>query len=334
MGVYIIAEAGVNHNGDLMLAKKLVDMAKDAGADAIKFQTFKAEESTGSYAVKAAYQQSNDPTQESQLDMIRRLELPFEQFREIQAYCKEKGITFISTPDGSESLQFLVSLGVPFIKIGSTEVTNLPFLREIADTHLPMILSTGMSTLGEVERAVQTIRARSDARFGLMHCTTDYPTRVEEVNLRAMLSMRDAFHIEVGLSDHTLGCEAAIAATALGAVFIEKHITLDRNMPGPDHAASMPPEEFRAYVRSIRATESLLGDGIKRPTQHELEIMPQVRRSLLAATDLPAGTVLTPEAMVCKRPGTGIAPEYADIVTGRILKRALAKEEPIHWEDI
>ena len=334
MGVYIIAEAGVNHNGRLELAMQMVDMAKECGADAIKFQTFKAEESTSSYAEKAEYQKCNDGTAESQLEMLRKLELPFEYFSLLKEYCQKKEIDFISTPDGSESLNYLIDIGVPLIKIGSTEVTNSIFLSEIARTMKPIILSTGMSTLGEVEKAVEIIRLNGNNNITLMHCTTDYPTQIEEVNLNAMLTLKNAFKVNVGYSDHTLGVEAAIAATTLGAVCIEKHITLDRNMKGPDHRASMPPNEFKTYIQHIRNTEKLLGDGRKKPTAHEKEIMSQVRRSILTSRPLKKDTVLTQEMLCYKRPGNGIAPQYTDILIGRKLKRDLDKEELITWEDV
>ena len=334
MGVYVIAEAGVNHNGDIGLAKRLIDIAFECGADAIKFQTFKAEESTGLTAHKAEYQNKNVPTIESQLDMIRKLELPFSDFKILKDYCAQKPIDFISTPDGTQSLKCLLELDVPLIKIGSTEVTNYPFLKEIAFSEKPIILSTGMSTLGDVEKAINVFTSVSNANIQLMHCTTDYPTCIEDVNLRAMVTLREAFHLPVGYSDHTLGYEAAVAAVAMGAVCIEKHITIDRNMQGPDHKASMPPEEFKEYVQKIRNTEILLGDGKKKPTKSEMRIMKQVRRSVLAVRDLPAGTILTKEMLCYKRPGTGIAPEYADVLVGRALKRNVGKEEPIMWEDI
>ena len=331
---YIIAEAGVNHNGDLRLAKQLVDMAKDAGADAVKFQTFKAEESTGMHAEKASYQKNNDLMQETQLEMIRKRELPFENFAELQNYCNEKGIDFISTPDGTESLQYLVRLDVPLIKIGSTEITNEPFIMEIAKTGKPLILSTGMSTLGEVEKALDIIYETGNQNVTLMHCTTDYPTAIENVNMNAMRTLKHAFHVPVGYSDHTLGFDAAVAAVAMGAVVIEKHITLDRDLPGPDHKASMPPEEFCEYVQHIRNAERLLGDGRKKPTEHERDIMNQVRRSILARQSLKKGTILSKEMFCYKRPGDGIWPEYADILAGRKLKRELAEEEKILWDDI
>lgn len=334
MRTYIIAEAGVNHNGDIELAKKLIDMAKKAGADAVKFQTFKAEESTGRSAEKATYQRKNSPIQESQLDMIRKLELPFKDFAYLQKYCHNHGIEFISTPDGKESLQYLIQLDVPFIKVGSTEVTNHPYLHEIGKTGKPIILSTGMSTLGEVEKALDTIYETGNKKLTLMHCTTDYPTSIENVNMNAMLTLKNAFHVPVGYSDHTIGYEAAVAAVTMGAVYIEKHITLDKNLPGPDHKASMEPKEFCEYIQHIRNTEILLGNGRKVPTEHEKEIMSQVRRSILAKFDLKKGTILNKDMFCYKRPGDGIPPEYADILEGRELKRDLVKEEKILWQDV
>lgn len=334
MSVFIIAEAGVNHNGDFNLAKKLVDMAVECGADAIKFQTFKAEESTGAYAEKAEYQMENMPIQESQLEMIKKLELPFEQFREIQSYCKEKGILFISTPDGTESLNFLVSLNVPIIKIGSTEVSNVEYLKEIGATGKEIILSTGMSELGEVEKAINILKSTGNNNIKIMQCTTDYPTAIEDVNLRAMVTMREAFKVPVGLSDHTLSNEAAIAAVALGAEFIEKHITLDKEMEGPDHKASMGPKEFKEYVMAIRNTEKLLGDGIKRPTKREILIMKDVRRSIVAKTELKKGTILEKDMLAYKRPGNGIKPELADVIIGRALNKDIKMDQLIMWEDL
>ena len=334
MSVYVIAEAGVNHNGNIEIAKMLVDMAYECGADAIKFQTFKAGESTGRTAEKADYQKINDATQESQYDMLKKLELPFEDFEILQAYCQKKGIDFISTPDGTESLNYLLKLNVPLIKIGSTEVTNLEFLKSVASTQKAIILSTGMSTLGEVEKAVQVIHETGNEKLQLMHCTTDYPTDIQDVNLRAMMTLREAFHVPVGYSDHTMGFEAAIAAVSLGAVCIEKHITLDRAMQGPDHKASMPPNEFREFVCHIRNTEALLGDGVKKPTVHEQKIMKQARRSILAAVPLNRGTIITPEMLCFKRPGTGIEPELAYILVGRAVKRDIAQEEVIKWDDV
>ena len=334
MGVYIIAEVGVNHNGNIELAKRLIDVAKNAGADAVKFQTFKAEESTSLQAEKAEYQKKNDPTEESQLDMIRKLELPFGDFSILKDYCEQKEIDFISTPDGTESLSCLMGLNVPLLKIGSTEVTNYSFLKEIGETGKPIILSTGMSTLGEVEKALEVLYSTGNDKVSLMHCTTDYPTMLEDVNLRAMITLRNAFQVPVGYSDHTLGYDAAVAATTLGATCIEKHITLNRNMPGPDHKASTPPCEFEEYVKHIRNTEILLGSYIKKPTRKEVLIMEQVRRSILAKHDLKKGTILDKSMFCYKRPGNGIWPEYAEILVGMELKRDLQKEEMITWQDV
>ncbi|AOR23421.1 N-acetylneuraminate synthase [Clostridium taeniosporum] len=334
MGVFIIAEAGVNHNGDINLAKKLVDMAKECGADAVKFQTFKAEESTGLFAEKAKYQKENDKTEESQLEMIKKLELPFENFKEIKEYCDEKKIIFLSTPDGKESLNYLVKLNVEFIKVGSSEITNIGFLKAIGDTGKPIILSTGMSTLGEVEKAISTIYSTGNKNVRLMHCTSDYPTKVEDVNLKSMITLKNAFKVPVGLSDHTLGFESAIAATTLGAEFIEKHITLDKKMKGPDHKASMEFSEFKNYITHIRNTEKLLGDGIKKPTEKEKIIMKDARRSILASRNLKKGTIIKEDMFTFKRPGYGIKPELSYILVGRKLKRDLLKDEVIMWEDV
>jgi N,N'-diacetyllegionaminate synthase len=334
MSVFISAEAGVNHNGSIEIAKKLVDMAVECGADAIKFQTFKAEECVGAYADKAEYQMENMPVKESQLDMVRKLELPFEEFRVLQSYCEEKGILFISTPDGTESLNFLVSLGVPIIKIGSTEVSNVEYLKEIGNTGKEIILSTGMSTLGEVEQAINILKSTGNKNIKIMHCTTDYPTAEEDVNVRAMVTMREAFKVPVGLSDHTVGNEAAVVAVALGAEFVEKHITLDNKMDGPDHKASMEPIEFKSYITAIRNAEKVLGDGIKRPTAREVLIMKDVRRSIVAKIDLAKGTVIEKTMLAYKRPGSGIKPELSDVVAGRILKRDIHADELIMWEDL
>jgi len=329
---YIIAEAGVNHNGDIRLAKQLIDVAAESGADAIKFQTFKAHEATGIYADKAEYQKNGDS--ESQLEMIKKLELSFESFGELKDYAENRNLDFISTPDGTESLKCLLDIDVQIIKIGSTEVTNLPFLKEIGSTGKPIILSTGMSTMGEVEQALDAIYSTGNNNVTLLHCTTSYPTPIKDVNLRTMITLRDAFKTPVGLSDHTTSCEAAIAAVSLGAKYIEKHITLDHSLPGPDHKASMDPIEFKEYVRSIRNTELLLGNGIKKPTEAECEIMKAVRRSILAKDDIPADAIIERDMLCYKRPGDGIKPEYADILIGMRTRRSIKKEEKILWDDV
>jgi len=334
MGVYIIAEAGVNHNGDINIAKRLIDTAVDAGVDAVKFQTFKTEKIVGKFANKATYQIENTGEEESQFEMVKKLELSYEAFRELKEYCDKKGITFISTPDESDSLDFLAELGVPLIKIGSTEVTNLKFLKQIARKQLPIILSTGMSTLGEVENALKAIYCEGNHNITIMHVTTDYPTMPEDVNLRAMITMRDAFKVPVGYSDHTLGNEAAVAAVALGAVTIEKHFTLDKNMEGPDHKASLNPEELNIFVKAVRDAEKMLGDGIKNPTKREESIMEAARRSIVAARDLKEGTILDESMLEFKRPGNGLKPELISFIIGRKLKRSLMEDELITLDDI
>jgi N-acetylneuraminate synthase/N,N'-diacetyllegionaminate synthase len=331
---FVIAEAGVNHNGSLDTAKKLVDMASECGADAVKFQTFKGYECAGEFADKAQYQKENMQSDESQLKMLNNLEMPFECFSKIKEHCSRKGIVFISTPDGIESLSFLLAIDVPSIKIASTEVTNPEFLREIGKTGKPIILSTGMSTLGEIEKALESIYATGNRNVKLLHCTTDYPTRLEDVNLKAMVTMKEAFKIPVGFSDHSLGFEAAIAAVAMGAEIIEKHITLDKNMEGPDHKASMSPKEFKEYVASIRNTEKLLGDGIKRPSEREKVIMRDVRRSIVAGRNLEKNTILEEHMLAYKRPALGISPEFSYVIVGRKIKRNMLKDEPITWKDI
>lgn len=334
MSVYIIAEAGVNHNGDINIAKKLIAEAKEAGVDAVKFQTFKTEKIIGKFANKAKYQVENTGEEESQFEMVKKLELSYEAFRELECYCKEKEITFISTPDETDSLDFLVDIKVPLIKVGSTEVTNLKFLKQIARKQLPVILSTGMSTLGEVEEALKAIYSEGNYKVTIMHATTDYPTAPEDVNLRAMVTMREAFKVPVGYSDHTQGNEAAVAAVALGAVVLEKHFTLDKNMEGPDHKASLNPEELKSFVKAVRDAEKLLGDGIKKPTKREESIMEAARRSIVAARDLAEGTILEEDMLEFKRPGTGLKPEFISFVIGRKLKRSMMEDELITLDDI
>lgn len=334
MSVYVIAEAGVNHNGDIEIAKKLVDMAKECGANAIKFQTFKAEECSSFSAKKSQYQIENTCIGESQFDMLKKLELPFERFRELKQYCSDKNIDFISTPDGIESLNFLLELDVKIIKVGSTEVTNPEFLKQIASSGKSIILSTGMSYLDEVENALNMIKSTGNEDILVMQCTTDYPTDIKDVNLKAMITMKENFDVEVGLSDHTLGFESAISAVALGAKVIEKHITLDKNMDGPDHKASMEPDDFKKYVQYIRNTELLLGDGIKKPTEREKIIMKDIRRSIVASRNLKKGSVITKEDVCYKRPGTGIKPEMVDSIIGKVITKDILEDELILWNDI
>jgi N-acetylneuraminate synthase len=320
--VFIIAEAGVNHNGDINLAYKLIDAALNAGADAVKFQTFKAEKLISKNAERAKYQAENMPkVQETQLDMIKKLELNFDAFIKLKDYCDKVDIQFLTTPFDFESADFIDDL-VEIYKIGSGEITNLPFLEHIAKKNKPIILSTGMSDLGEVEKAVDTILA-NQAEFNtnfpvlsLLHCTTNYPCPYEEVNLNAMLTIKEAFKLPVGYSDHTLGIEVPIAATSLGATIIEKHFTLDRNMEGPDHKASLEPAELKKMVNSIRNIQKALGDGIKKPNKSEIEIMKVARKSIVASRNIQKGEILTKDNIAIKRPGNGISPARWQEVLG------------------
>ena len=315
--VFIIAEAGVNHNGSLELAKQLVDKAVEAGADAVKFQTFKAEKVVSSDAPKAAYQKSTTDPAESQLEMIRRLELPYEAFGELKTYCDRCGIMFMSTPFDDDSVDFLDSIGVPVFKIPSGEVVNHPFLEYVARKGRPLIMSTGMSYLSEVDEAVRVIDNTGNDQLVVLHCVSNYPADSADVNLRAMQTMATAFQVPVGYSDHTLGIEIPLAAVALGACVIEKHFTLDRGLPGPDHRASLEPAELKAMVQGIRKVEQALGDGRKAPALSEEDTRRVARRSLVAAHDILAGTVLTEEAIAIMRPGTGLPPALRQYVAGR-----------------
>ena len=331
--VFIIAEAGVNHNGDIRLAYKLVDAAKEAGAGAVKFQTFKAENVVSKIAEKAEYQKETTNSEQSQYEMIKKLELSFEDFVKIKDYCDKKGVIFLSTPFDYESVDFLEGL-VPLYKVGSGEITNLPFLEYIAQKGKPIILSTGMSTLGEVEEAVKIItNVNPSLPLVLLHCVSNYPAKYEDINLKAMLTLKEAFKLPVGYSDHTLGIEIAIAAVALGAKVIEKHFTLDRGLPGPDHMASLEPDELKKMVKSIRNVEKALGIGIKKPAQSELEVIKAARRSLVAARDIRAGEVVKESDMLIKRPGTGILPKFKEMIIGMRLTKDVKKDNPFDWED-
>lgn len=329
---YFIAEAGVNHNGDMALARQLIDAAAAAGADAVKFQTFKAEKLVTATAPKAAYQQQNMGGSESQFEMLKRLELLPDMHQELQHYCAAQGIAFLSTPFDEDSADFLESLGVAAFKIPSGELTNLPFLQHLARKGLPMIVSTGMSYLSEVEAALHSIQAAGDPPLILLHCVSNYPAAAEDSNLRAMHTLHTAFNVPVGYSDHTLGLEVPLAAVAMGAVLVEKHFTLDRTLPGPDHAASLEPEELRALVAGIRKVEAALGDGIKRPTPAELDTAAVARKSLITAQAIPAGAEITAAMITIKRPGTGLPPAMRDFVLGRRAARDLAAGEVISLE--
>ena len=303
MSVYVIAEAGVNHNGSLALAKKMVDAAKDSGADCIKFQTFVAERLASKRAPKAVYQQRLTGRTEGQLEMLKALELSFKDFEELSNYCREKGIDFLSTAFDAESIDFLASIGMGKWKVPSGEITNLPHLIRIARLQKPVILSTGMSTMEEVEAAVDVLRNHGCSEITLLHCTTEYPAPFDDVNLRAMVAMGAKSGLPVGYSDHTMGIEVSLAAVALGATVIEKHFTLDNSMEGPDHRASLEPGEFKRMVRSIRNIEAALGTGDKVPAVSEKKNISVVRKSIVAKRSIKKGSAIT-----VKRPGTGISP--------------------------
>lgn len=327
----IIAEAGVNHNGDPELARKLIDMAAAAGANLVKFQTFNADRQVTRAAKKADYQIKTTNGRESQHEMLRRLELSGEMHRELIAHCAASNIGFFSTGFDIESVDLLVSLGQDHFKIPSGEITNLPFLRHIGYLGKAVILSTGMATLGEIEAAIDVLEQTGTPRANItvLHCTTEYPTPMAEVNLRAMQSIRTAFGVAVGYSDHTPGIEVAVAAVAMGASVIEKHFTLDRNLPGPDHKASLEPAELKAMVFAIRNIEIALGDGIKRLTPSEARNKPIVRKSLVASQAIKAGNVFSASNLTAKRPGKGISPMRWDEVIGRTAPRDFAADELI-----
>lgn len=306
--VFIIAEAGVNHNGRLDLAFDLVDAAVGTGVDAVKFQTSKVELGMSRFAQKAKYQLETTNANESQIEMIRRLELSYDATKKLSDYCEKRGITFISTPFEEESADFLYALGVPFYKIGSGELTNLPFLEYVAKKGKPIVLSTGMSFLSEVEDAVNTISNAGCKELALLHCISNYPAEDKDVNLMAMITLKQVFNLPVGYSDHTVGYEISLAAVVLGAGIIEKHFTLDKNLPGPDHLASLEPDELKRMVESIRRVEKSLGDGVKRPATSEFNVKCVARKSLVAACDIQPRTIITKSHIVIKRPGTGLAP--------------------------
>lgn len=324
---YIIAEAGVNHDGSLDKALQLVDVAAVAGADAVKFQTFSAQRLTTASAPKAAYQQRTTDAGESQLDMLSRLELTDEAHRVLQRRARERGITFISTPFDEQACDFLETLDLPLYKVPSGELTNIPFLRHVARKKRPMILSTGMASLGEIERAIAVVREAGCDDVTVLHCTSSYPAEMADVNLRAMQSMATTFGVRVGYSDHTLGIEVSTAAVALGARVIEKHFTIDKTSPGPDHAASLEPAELGALVRAIRNIEAALGDGVKRQRPVELEVARVARKSIVAARDLEVDAVIGADDVVMRRPGNGLSSEYLDAVIGRRLRTAVASGE-------
>lgn len=318
--VFVIAEAGVNHNGDIRLAKKLVDAAVAAGADAVKFQTFRAEMLATALAPKAAYQCSAGGAGETQCGMLKRLELSYEQFSDLKTYCDSQGILFLSTPFDEESVDFLFKLGVPFFKVPSGELTNSALLERMAGKKLPVILSTGMSGMDDIAQALAVLDQHACRQVLLLQCVSHYPAAYRDVNLRAMQTIRERFGLPVGLSDHSLGIEVPIAAAAIGARVVEKHFTLDKAQPGPDHQASLDPSELKAMVSAIRNIELAMGDGVKRVAECEEDVRRVARRSLVAARDVHAGEMLQAKDICFKRPGTGMPPAA---LAGIIGKRAV-----------
>ena len=322
---FIIAEAGVNHNGDIGLAYKLIDAAKEAGVDCIKFQTFKTEKVISKNTEMASYQKENLQNKDTQYEMVKKLELSYENFKDLKNYCQKVGIQFLSTPDEEESLDFLVDkLNMEIIKVGSGELTNYPYLKKIALKNKEIIISTGMSNLSEIERALECIRKYNNKEIIALHCTTNYPCPMEEVNLLAMNTIKEAFKIKVGYSDHTLGIEVPIAAVALG----------DKNMEGPDHRASLDPTELKLMVKSIRNIEKALGDGVKKPNKSEELIKKVVRRRVIIARDLEKGHILTEEDLEYKRANNGIEVEFYENVLGKKLVYSKSKEDILEWRDI
>ncbi|MGA7245691.1 MAG: N-acetylneuraminate synthase [Terracidiphilus sp.] len=330
--VFIIAEAGVNHNGSLDLALRLIDAAKAAGADAVKFQTFQADNLATATAHKAAYQERTTSNEETQFQMLKRLELDAEAHHRLIEHSRSVGIQFLSSPFDIESADLLEQMDLPLYKIPSGEITNLPYLRHIGRKGKPVILSTGMSTLVEVEEGVQALRESGVKDITLLHCVTEYPAPFDEINLRAMQTLHTALGLPVGYSDHTPGTEIAIAAVALGAVVVEKHFTLDRNLPGPDHAASLEPSELKQMVSAIRHVESALGNGIKVPAKCEIPNMSVARKSLVASRMLQAGHKLEPDDLAIKRPGNGIAPRQQPDLIGRTLRCDVQKDDLLRWD--
>jgi N-acetylneuraminate synthase/N,N'-diacetyllegionaminate synthase len=331
---FVIAEAGVNHNGDVDLARELVRAAANSGADAVKFQSFRAENLVAAGAPKAKYQLETTDAAESQFAMIKRLELSAAAHRELVAQCREAGIVFLSSPFDEEMVDLLAELDVHAFKIPSGEITNLRYLRHVARKYKPMLLSTGMASLEEVKAALSAIEGAGDPGVVLLHCVSNYPADPANVNLHAMTTMAQAFQRAVGYSDHVLGNEVAFAAVALGACVVEKHFTLDRSLPGPDHRASAEPAELAALVRGIRAVEASLGDGCKRPAPSEADTAAVARKSLFAARDIPAGAMIEADALVAKRPGTGMAASMLDAIVGRRTRRAVAKDAMLTPEDL
>jgi N,N'-diacetyllegionaminate synthase len=334
--VIIIAEAGVNHNGDLALAKKLIDAASDASADYVKFQTFKAEKIASRLAEKAEYQKKSTGTGESQLSMLKKLELTDQDHKDLIDYCRKKSITFLSTPFDMDSIDLLKGLGISLGKIPSGEITNLPYLQKMARSFDTLVMSTGMADMGEIEAAVNVIIGTGFPKHKLtvLHCTTEYPTPFVEVNLRAMQTIRDRFGVSVGYSDHTPGIEVPVAAVALGACLIEKHFTLDRNMEGPDHKASLEPDELKAMITAIRHIELALGSTEKKPGPSEIKNKMVARKSIVAARNLEPGHIIQADDLTTKRPGTGISPMEIPQIIGKKIVQPIREDQLLTYGHI
>lgn len=336
--VLIIAEAGVNHNGDLASAKELIDIAAEAGADLVKFQTFKAEKLVSKEASQASYQKQNISSKDdSQFNMLKKLELSHEDHLKLMSYAQNKGIGFFSTAFDSEGLDYLNDLGFEQFKVPSGEITNYPYLKRLASIGKPVILSTGMSTLEEIGDALEVLSSEglSKDKVTILHCNTEYPTPMEDVNLKGMLTIRNAFDVQVGYSDHTLGIEVPIAAVALGATVIEKHFTLDRNLPGPDHRASLEPDELKAMTRAIRNIElAISGNGKKEPTPSEIPNIPIARKSIHLNRDVSKGDEITDEDIIPLRPGDGISPMEWNKVIGKVFNKDLKAGYKLRWNDL
>lgn len=333
----IIAEAGVNHNGDIEKAKQLIDVAAEAGVDYVKFQTFKANKLVTKSAKRAAYQDKNTKDNDSQFQMLKKMELSEDMHHTLIAYCQQKGVKFLSTGFDLESVRFLNDIGIKLAKIPSGEITNLPYLRLIAQLYSEVILSTGMANIQEVENAVKVLLDNGTKKENLtvLHCNTEYPTPMEDVNLKAMLHIQKELGVRIGYSDHTLGIEVPVAAIALGATVIEKHFTLDRNLQGPDHIASLEPNELKQMVISIRnIEEALSGSGLKEPSRSELKNKPIARKSIVAACDIREGAVFTERNLMVKRPGIGVSPMQWDNVIGKTASKDFKEDEliTIEWE--
>lgn len=325
----IIAEAGVNHNGDIRLAYRMIDEAKRAGADVVKFQTAIPEHVISKYAEKAEYQKVNTGNSDSQLEMCKKIHLKFEDYVPLKKYCEEIGIKFLSTPFDLASVDFLEKLGCDIWKIPSGEITNYPYLVRIAKTNKPIIMSTGMSTIEEISQALNVLKVNGAGSVSLLHCNTQYPTPYEDVNLKAMLTLKEEFNCEIGYSDHTMGIEVPVAAVAMGATIIEKHFTLDRNMEGPDHKASLEPAELKKMVTSIRNIEKAIGRGVKVPSASEQPNMNIARKSIIASREIKKGEILSDDNITTKRPGTGISPMRWNEIIGTEAIRDFCEDELI-----